>query len=40
VLRDNLQQQAAKEVMHVTAQENQQKIEMKHDQVINNLFKR
>ncbi|HEX3095604.1 MAG TPA: dTDP-glucose 4,6-dehydratase [Patescibacteria group bacterium] len=38
VLRDNLQQEASRQVMQVTAQENQQKMEMKQDQVINNLF--
>jgi dTDP-glucose 4,6-dehydratase len=38
VLRDNLQQEASKAVMEATAKENQEKMEVKQDQVINNLF--
>ncbi len=38
VLRDNLQTEASQQVMQVAAQENQQKIERKQEQVISNLF--
>lgn len=38
VLRDNLKDESAQEAMQVAAQENQDKLEQKQNQVINNLF--
>ena len=38
VLRDNLRNQASKNVMAVAAEENQKKMELRQTQVINNLF--
>ncbi len=40
VLRDNLQQDASKQVMQVAAHDNQQRMEVKQDQIVSSLLKK